>query len=76
MELPPTGPPISALYVITEHKAELPVLYTNFPLATYFTHQFSSVAQSCLTLCDPMDCSMPGFPVHHQLLELPQTHVH
>ena len=29
-----------------------------------------------LTLCDPMDCSMPGFPVHHQLLELAQTHVH
>ena len=38
--------------------------------------QFSSVAQSCLTLCDPMDCSTPGFPVHHQLLELTQTHVH
>ena len=38
--------------------------------------QFSSVAQSCLTLCDPMDCSKPGFPVHHQLLELTQTHVH
>ena len=38
--------------------------------------QFSSVAQSCLTLCDPMDCSMPGFPVHYQLPELAQTHVH
>ena len=38
--------------------------------------QFSSVAQSCLTLCNPMDCSMPGFPVHYQLLELAQTHVH
>ena len=36
----------------------------------------SSVSQSCLNLCDPMDCSMPGFPVHHQLLELTQTHVH
>ena len=36
-------------------------------------HQFSSVSQSCLTLCDPMDCSMSGFPVHHQLLELIQT---
>ena len=36
----------------------------------------SSVAQSCLTLSDPMDCSSPGFPVHHQLLELAQTHVH
>ena len=38
--------------------------------------QFSSVAQSCLTLCDPMDYSMPGFPVLHQLPELTQTHVH
>ena len=38
--------------------------------------QFSSVAQSCPTLCDPMDCSTPGFPVHHQLSELAQTHVH
>ena len=35
-----------------------------------------SVAQSCLTLCDPMDCSTPGFPVLHYLLELVQTHVH
>ena len=37
---------------------------------------FSSVTQSCLTLWDPMDCSTPGFPVHHQLPELTQTHVH
>ena len=38
--------------------------------------QFSSVVQWCPTLCDPMDCSMPGCPVHHQLPELTQTHVH
>ena len=38
--------------------------------------QFSLVTQSCPTLCDPMDCSAPGFPVHHQLLELAQTKVH
>ena len=38
--------------------------------------QFSSVAQSCPTLCDPMNCSMPGLPVHHQLPEFTQTHVH
>ena len=38
--------------------------------------QFSSAAQSCLTLCDPMDSGGPGLPVHHQLLEFPQTHVH
>ena len=41
-----------------------------------FSSVFSSFAQSCLTLCDPMNCSTPGFPVHHQLLELTQTHVH
>ena len=38
--------------------------------------QFSSVAQSCLTLCDSMDCITPGLPVHHELLEPVQTHVH
>ena len=38
--------------------------------------QFSSIAQSCPTLCDPMNCSMPGLPVHHQLPEFTQTHVH
>ena len=38
--------------------------------------QFSSVTQLCPPLCNPMDCSMPGFPVHHQLPELTQTHVH
>ena len=38
--------------------------------------KFSSVAQSCPTLCDTMDCSIPGFPVYHQLPELTQTHVH
>ena len=38
--------------------------------------QFSSVAQSCPTFCNPLDCSTPGFPVHHQLPELVQTHVH
>ena len=38
--------------------------------------QFSSVAQSCLTLCNPMNCSMPGLPVHHQPPEFTQTHVH
>ena len=38
--------------------------------------RFSSVIQSCPTLCDPMDCSTSGFPVHHQLSELVQSHVH
>ena len=39
----------------------------------YWVHQFSSVAQTYLTLCDPMDCSTPGLPVHHQLPEFTQT---
>ena len=38
--------------------------------------QFSSVSQLCSTLCDPMKCSTPGLPVHHQLLKFTQTHVH
>ena len=41
-----------------------------------YNDQIKSVTQSCLTLCDPMNCSTPGFPVHHQLLEFTQTHVH
>ena len=49
------------------------------PLTYFFVipyAQFSSVAQSCPSLCNLMDCSMPAFPVHHRLLELTQTHVH
>ena len=42
----------------------------------FYHLQFGSVALSCLTLCDPVDCSMPGLPIHHQLLGLTQTHVH
>ena len=41
---------------------------------SHHTGQFSSAAQLCPTLCDSMDCSTPGFPLHHQLLELGQTH--
>ena len=40
-----------------------------------YISQFSSVTQSCPTICDPMDCSTPGLPVYHQLLEFTQTHV-
>ena len=56
------------------HKAKA----TGFQRCSFFgvSVQFSSVTQSCLTLCDPMDCSVPGFPVHHQLPKLAQTHVH
>ena len=44
--------------------------------STFSSVQFSSVAQSCPTLCDPMNRSTPGLPVHHQLPEFTQTHVH
>ena len=43
---------------------------------SHLSVQFSSVAQSCPTLCDPVNCSTPGLPVHHQLPEFTQTHVH
>ena len=46
------------------------------PSFQYCSVQFSSVAQSCLTLCDPMSHSTPGLPVHHQLPEFTQTHIH
>ena len=48
----------------------------NLHLIQQFSVQFSSVPRLCLTLYDPMDCSMPGFAVHYQLPELTQTHVH
>ena len=53
--------------------------FPNYDLQGYIkvnSVQFSSVPQSCLTLCDPMNCSTPGLPVHHQLPEFTQTHVH
>ena len=56
------------------------VLRQLFPLSSFTfskrLFQFSSVTQSCPTLCDPMNHSMPGLPVHHQLLDSTQTHVH
>ena len=51
-------------------------VYQFFILYFFHSVQFSSVAQSCPTLCDPMNLSTPGLPVHHQLLEFTQTHVH
>ena len=49
-----------------------------FKVILYFHQvlQFSSAAQSCPTICDPMNCSIPDLPVHHQLSEFTQTHVH
>ena len=47
-----------------------------FFFKTFKFCQIRSVAQSCLTFCEPMNCSTPGLPVHHQLLEFTETHVH
>ena len=54
----------------------LPTKHLRCKWGTHFHLSFSSVAQLCPTLCNPMDYSTPGFPVHHQLLELTKTHVH
>jgi len=48
----------------------------HMPNIIHYSLQFSSVAQSCLTFCNPMDCSMLGLPIHHQLPELAQIHLH
>ena len=55
-------------------KEYIKVIYCYPSYLTSIQRQFSSVAQSCLTLCDPVECSMSGFPVDHQLPELTQTH--
>ena len=57
-----------------DYNVGAPTFYTCVCVCVYF--QFSSVAQSCLTLCDHMNHSTLGLPVHHQLLEFTQTHVH
>jgi len=62
------------LYVILYIYIYLKIIDTI--LYNYNVIPFSSVAQSCRTLCDPMNCSMPGLPVCNQLLEFTQTHVH
>ena len=58
------------------HKDCIEVLCTYSLCPTHLPEMFSSVAQSRLTLCNPMNCSTPSLPVHHQLLEFTQTHVH
>ena len=57
-------------------KADLKPNIQNTKIMTSSPIQFSSVTQSCPTLCDPMNCSTPGLPVHHQLPDFTQTHVH
>ena len=54
----------------------LALLSYNEHAVTHLTYIHCSVAQSCPTPCNPMDCNTPGFPIHHQLPEFTQTHVH
>ena len=62
--------------LMAESKEELKILLMKVKEESESSVQFSSFAQSCPTLCDPMNRSMPGLPVHHQLPEFTQTHVH
>ena len=66
------APKVSRRKEITKIQAEINERETKETISLV---QFSSVAQSCPTLCDPMICSTPGLPVHHQLLESTQIHV-
>ena len=68
--------PTSDLHLVGDHSWIHParLLLNSWPTGPI--SQFSSVTQSCPVLCNLTDCSAPGFPVHHQLLELAQTHVH
>ena len=63
-----------SLAILTTFKFFFSIYY--WLMSIFFKIQFSSVTHLCLTLCDPMDSSTPGLPVHRQLLEFTQTHVH
>ena len=66
--------PLSFLLLLTSVFSSIRVFFNKLTLCIRRVKVL--VAQLCLTLCDPMDSSMPGLPVHHQLLEFTQTHVH
>jgi len=72
---PPSAYPSVAVHHLNSAQAPPPPSLSHL-LPLCFLSQFSSVTQSCLTLCNPMDCSTPGLPVHHQLPEPAQTNVH
>ena len=66
------------IILVLKNKSEVSssMLMSSKDKKVFLFPQFSSVTQLCLILCDPMECSTPVFPVHHQLLELTQTYVH
>ena len=61
-------------YLLHLHSTLMSVIFLHTGLR-FQLDQFSSVAQSCPMICDPVDCSTPGIPVHHQLQKITQTHV-
>ena len=67
---------VTALLLLSLKELHHSLLFCLNPAHTFLLVHFSSVAQSCPTLCDPTNRSMPGLPVHHQLPEFTQTHVH
>ena len=68
---------VCIIYIYRErHLAVLWKCFFMFVIFKYSSVQFSSATQPCPTLCNPMNCDVPGLPVHHQLLEFTQTHVH
>ena len=67
---------VIVFYIIRELSSAMLEVHSKEQHSLSFTVLFSSVAQSCLTLCDPMNRSMPGLPAHHQLPEFTQTQVH
>ena len=64
------------LFLSSQLSYRFKATHQNMHADQYVSVQLSSVAQSCPTLCDPMNCSTPGLPVHQQLLEFTQTHIH
>ena len=67
---------LSILFTLLSSKHQQPLAPSTLSvIKNALPFLFSSVTQSCLTLCDPMDCNTPSFPVHHQLLKLTQTRV-
>ena len=66
----------TTLYTCYKHHKTLLLFLLYLVHSVLSSVQFSSVAQSCPTLCDPMNCSTPALPVHHQFLEFTQTHVY
>ena len=77
LKIPKYGGWTTCCWIPTNHRRNqnslgTRIFFLKYPIKIWI--QFSSVAQSCPTLCDPMDCSTPGLSVHHQLPEFTQTH--